>query len=284
MQLTSFRVPATASLLALLLLAGCQKAPEEFHNYSELDRKPSSSDATTETETPVQPPQDGSTTAPADQQASVSPTETPAATIRQTPADSVPEEAAIAELPVQLLLDAENRAARAIAAVAPAEEDPVAVAEIMPGDVLLPPRKVELLIPHREFKTEAGALRVSFDDLDLLKVLNMEPVTPNAPELLPDWMKSLNGKRIRIRGFMYPPFEETGLRRFVLARDNQICCFGRNPKVYDLIIVDMRDGVTTDYIPNRPFDVVGVFHIDPTGDAHALDQLYKIEDAVVVVR
>ena len=147
------------------------------------------------------------------------------------------------------------------------------------------PRVVTLLIPDKKFKTEGKgaekALRVSFDDFDLLKVLNMEPVTEDAPSRMPKWLKDLDGKRIRVRGFMFPPFEEEDIPVFTLARDNQICCFGRNPLVYDLVDVFMRKGETTDYIQNRPFDVVGVFHI---GDSIVPGELYSMDDAVVIDR
>lgn len=147
------------------------------------------------------------------------------------------------------------------------------------------PREIKLLIPEKDFKTEGKgnekALRVSFDDFDLLKVLNMEPVTEDAPSRMPKWLKDLDGKRIRVRGFMFPPFEEENIRAFTLARDNQICCFGRNPLVYDLVDVFMRKGEATDYIQNRPFDVIGVFHI---GDSIVPGELYSMDDAVVIDR
>lgn len=149
-----------------------------------------------------------------------------------------------------------------------------------------PQRKVQLLIPERKFKPEGGegALRVSYDDLDLLKVLNMDPVTPDAATLMPAWLKNLDGQRIRIRGFMYPPFQQTGLPAFGLARDNQICCFGRNPKIYDVFEVVLRKGITTNYIPNRPFDVVGVFHIRPESTDGKMYQLYEMDDATVITK
>jgi hypothetical protein len=147
------------------------------------------------------------------------------------------------------------------------------------------PRIVTLLIPDKKFKAEGEgaekALRVSFDDFDLLKVLNMDPVTDDAPSRMPKWLKQLDGKRVRVRGFMYPPFEDTGIRGFTLARDNQICCFGRNPLVYDLVDIFMRKGETTDYIQNRPFDVVGIFRI---GDSIAPGELYSMDDAIVIDR
>ena len=44
--------------------------------------------------------------------------------------------------------------------------------------------KIELLIPEKSFRRERGtdAVRISYDDIDLLKILNMEPVPPNAAE------------------------------------------------------------------------------------------------------
>lgn len=143
-------------------------------------------------------------------------------------------------------------------------------------------REIKLLVKAPSFRKEQGAYRVSYDDIDLLKVLNMEPVPPDAVSYFPEWLSNLDGKRIRIRGFMYPPFRETDIEGFVLARDNQICCFGRNPKIYDLIAVQMKKGVTTDYILNRPFDVVGTFHIRPDVEEGEWFNLYEITDAIVI--
>ncbi|TWU13975.1 hypothetical protein CA54_28170 [Symmachiella macrocystis] len=159
-------------------------------------------------------------------------------------------------------------------------EDP---SELIPAE----PREVKLLIPDKSFqKVEPdGALRVSYDDVDLLKILNMDPVSLDAPDLMPKWLKDLDGKRIRLRGFMYPPFSDTENPSFILARDNEICCFGRNPKPYDVIQIVMRKGVTTKYIQNRPFDVVGTFHIEMlTYDDKKVDGLYLIDDAIVMDR
>ncbi len=160
----------------------------------------------------------------------------------------------------------------------------VAATEKPKTDETPEPLEIKVLVPNNQFQ-EVGpenAIRVSYDDIDLLKVLNMEPVPADCVKYFPDWLKNLDGKRIRLRGFMYPPFQETDLPFFVLARDNAICCFGRDPKRYDVIDVTMRDGVTTDYIANRPFDVVGVFHIAPETSQGQLYQLYLIDDAIVI--
>ncbi len=134
----------------------------------------------------------------------------------------------------------------------------------------------------RKFAVEGPeeAIRVSFDDIDLLKVINLDPVPPDAPERMPNWLKALDGRRIRVRGFMYPPFQDSGIRGFVLARDNQICCFGRTPKEYDLVDIFLRKGITTSYIQNRSFDVVGVFRIK--SEIEKYTAMYELEDALVI--
>jgi hypothetical protein len=146
------------------------------------------------------------------------------------------------------------------------------------------PNKIELLIAEKSFRRERGteAVRISYDDIDLLKVLNMEPVPPNAVEYFPEWLAGLDGKRVRIRGWMYPTFVSEGLTSFTLARDNGICCFQRMPKIYDVIFVKLEKGQSTNYIDQRPFDVEGTFMIDNEGDGSDLPRLYKIENARVL--
>jgi hypothetical protein len=146
------------------------------------------------------------------------------------------------------------------------------------------PRPIQLLIPNKRFRKErpSNALRVSYDDIDLLKVLNMEPVPPDAVSHFPEWLTQLDGQTVRIRGYMYPTFEATGLTSFTLARDNGICCFVRQPKIYDIISVTLAPGEVSDYIANRPFDVEGVFRIDPGADQTDLSRLYRIEQAKVL--
>ena len=154
------------------------------------------------------------------------------------------------------------------------------------NEIVVAPKEIKLLVPENKFTPdrETGALRVSYDDIDLLKILNMEPVPADAEKHFPDWLKSLDGQKIRIRGFMFPAFKMTGLTGFRLARDNGICCFVRKAKIYDLFIVRLADGETTDYIEGRPFDVVGTFHIETVVEDDELLQLYHISEGRVIAK
>lgn len=146
------------------------------------------------------------------------------------------------------------------------------------------PRKIRLLVPEKDFSREGpeNAFRVTFDDIDLLKVLNMEPVPPDVMDHLPDWLAALDGKRIILRGWMYPPGRQEGISRFMFVRDNGICCFGREPKVYDKLGVTLKEGQTTRYIEGRPFDVTGTLAIDADVVGEEVFWLYHLDDAVVV--
>ena len=146
------------------------------------------------------------------------------------------------------------------------------------------PREIKLLVKENSFRAEGpdGALRVTFDDLDLLKVLNMVPVPTDAADYFPKWLKDLHGKKVRVRGFMFPLGRATGITRFRMARDNDICCFVKEPKIYDTMRVKIKEGATTDYIENLPFDVVGTFHINPLAEFGDLYELWRIDDAVVI--
>jgi hypothetical protein len=305
---TTARIVAVGGALAagilLLVAPGCSSAPgdgyqtlstEEAEQIEQTRRDRAQAEADETQDTPVNSSltEDGGSASRAESSASslvLAAAQTAAAATRQT-GESLPG----AELRVDDTSDPWTTSASpgqiaavqgAAAAAASADSAVEVAASRAAGVIQTEPivRTIQLLVPEQSFSVEGpdDAIRISYDDFDLLKVLNMEPVPVNAVDHFPKWLKDLDGKRVRVRGFMYPTFQETDIPAFVLARDNQICCFGRNPKIYDLVEVTLRDGVTTDYIQGRPFDVFGIFHISPEADGDELWQLYQMTDAVVI--
>lgn len=137
----------------------------------------------------------------------------------------------------------------------------------------------------RTFATEGpdGAVRITFDDLDLLKHLKMDPVTAACVEKMPDWLKRLSGRKVRVRGYMKPGTQLSAIPQFLLVRSTDLCCFGPKGKVYHMIAVSLKPGTTTDYIELRPFDVVGNFRIDMIQlDDGTIFLLYHINDGVII--
>lgn len=247
--------------IATLITAGCNdSAPSgEFVPYSQIP--PSAAENTAETQANAVAPGNSGTPATSSTATDASATPTP------TP-DTTPDTAAG---PLMVKSDQSGLSG-------PADRPTIE------NSASAQPRSIQLLIPNKRFRKErpSNALRVSYDDIDLLKVLNMEPVPTDAVSHFPEWLKQLDGQTVRIRGYMYPTFEATGLTSFTLARDNGICCFVRQPKIYDIISISLAPGEVSDYIANRPFDVEGIFRIDPGADQTDLSRLYKIEQARVL--
>jgi hypothetical protein len=73
-------------------------------------------------------------------------------------------------------------------------------------------------------------------------------------------IEKIDKTNIRIRGYILPSFQQSGLSQFVLVRDNMQCCFGPGAALYDCIVVQMNDGRTTDFT-TQPVAVEGVFSI-----------------------
>ena len=82
-------------------------------------------------------------------------------------------------------------------------------------------------------------------------------------EMLSDSVKELNKKTMRIRGYILPDsvMQTSGIKRFVLVRDNKECCFGPGAMLYDCIVVEMEEGKTATFA-TRPVTVKGSFEID----------------------
>jgi len=101
-----------------------------------------------------------------------------------------------------------------------------------------------------------GIREITFDTVKL----NMKKEDPFTRSLITPAVAKLDGGRVRIRGFILPPFQQTGLTRFVLVRDNMACCFGPGAAIYDSMVVDLKPGMTIDYQVS-PVAVVGTFNI-----------------------
>ncbi len=115
---------------------------------------------------------------------------------------------------------------------------------------------------------EAGpAKEITFDEVKL----DMKKGDPYEPSLLSDKVKKLDGKPIKIRGYILPSFQQTGIMRFVLVRDNMECCFGPGALLHDCILVEMTPPAVATFTV-RPVSVEGTFSIrevkDPTNGKH----------------
>ncbi len=98
---------------------------------------------------------------------------------------------------------------------------------------------------------------ITFDDIKL----DMEKTAPFTRDLLPQRVRVLEQQRIRIRGYILPSFQQSGLTQFVLVRDNMECCFGPGAALYDCIVVRMLPGRSAQF-SIRPVAVTGLFQVE----------------------
>ena len=96
----------------------------------------------------------------------------------------------------------------------------------------------------------------TFDDIKF----DIEPDAPYDASMLTDTIRGLDGQRIRIRGYIFPTAQKSGIKQFVLVRDNQECCFGPGAALYDCVLVDMQNNASTEYTI-RPVAVEGRFSL-----------------------
>ena len=135
-------------------------------------------------------------------------------------------------------------------------------AEPQPAKAKVAPRPVEVravaLAAHNKPAAAEGVKDVTFDHVKL----ELKKGDLYDSSLLTDKVKQLDGKAIRIRGYILPSFQQTGIKQFVLVRDNMECCFGPGALLHDCILVEMIAPTTTTFTV-RPVSVEGTFSIFP---------------------
>lgn len=134
-----------------------------------------------------------------------------------------------------------------------------------------------LLTMHR-YQTEipAGFQRVSFSRDIASKGIGTADRNGQRGLVLPESVKALEGKKVYIKGFMYPQGRPNFLTQFVLCKDNAECCFGGQPALTDMIGVVMNGKETTDFTPDL-VGVAGTLKINKNYRGGDLEPVYLLE-------
>jgi len=100
---------------------------------------------------------------------------------------------------------------------------------------------------------------------------------PSRKNTIPPAALALEGKEVFLKGYMFPTQHQTGITKFILCRDNGDCCFGKEPPKSDMVLVDLKQPLTTNFSTGVR-RVAGTFRITGThlGDAN-LDVFYRLE-------
>ncbi|HLX63588.1 MAG TPA: DUF3299 domain-containing protein [Planctomycetota bacterium] len=106
-----------------------------------------------------------------------------------------------------------------------------------------------------------------------------DPVTKTAPkDQIPQPIKSLNGKKVAIQGFMVPTDLKNGkTTRFLLVKDQSLCCFGRMPRMNEWVSVTMKPGKAARVIQDQPVTVFGNIAVGEDMDKGEVLSIYRVD-------
>ncbi len=89
-------------------------------------------------------------------------------------------------------------------------------------------------------------------------------------------VRALDGKKIFLKGYMYPTRQTKNIESFVLVKDNLECCFGGQPKQSDMILVKMQKGKTVEFTTGL-IAIAGVFHSEKAQQSGDLVPVYELK-------
>ncbi len=89
----------------------------------------------------------------------------------------------------------------------------------------------------------------------------LQPDETQPGQVVPPAALELEGKKVFIKGYVYPGNRTDGIQEFLLVRDQGDCCFGGNPKITERILVKLDEPLRLTYKP-RLHRLGGVFHVE----------------------
>src|SRR5207237_9617512 len=95
---------------------------------------------------------------------------------------------------------------------------------------------------------------------------------------IPEPIKTLNGKKVAIQGFMVPTDLKNGkTTKFLLVKDQSLCCFGRMPRMNEWVSVKMKPGKAARVIQDQPVTVFGNIEVGEDIDKDEVLSIYRVD-------
>jgi hypothetical protein len=131
---------------------------------------------------------------------------------------------------------------------------------VSPIDTPATPKTERQLAEERSARDAARKRgEITFDDLKF----DIEKGGKFKSEMITPAIKDLEKKTLKLRGFILPNsvFQTSGIKQFVLVRDNRECCFGPGAAIYDCVWVEMAAGKSATF-STQVVTVKGKFEVD----------------------
>ncbi len=107
--------------------------------------------------------------------------------------------------------------------------------------------------------------RINYD------VFKPTPEEMERGEFPPAAARALDGKRVFIKGYMFPGSKNREVQQFTLCRDSGECCFGGQPKLWDMLRVEMKDPPRAE-VSTWQRKVAGVLRVRDHHDMHQIEE------------
>ena len=141
---------------------------------------------------------------------------------------------------------------------------PMALAGIILSTVMLPAGCGWL---YYVYATEVppDAVRISYD------LFKPTPEEMEKGEFPPPAAQEMDGQRVFLKGYMFPGTKSHEVKEFTLCRDSGECCFGGQPKPWDMVRVIMKDPPRAE---NTTWQrkVAGVLRVRPYQQRHQIEE------------
>jgi len=155
------------------------------------------------------------------------------------------------------------------------------------GDLIEPIGKAPVNTAPAPTNTIQSGDFVGFDQLAGFKVtLNNELLfNTNRPAwadqqvsgMIPARIRAADGKLINVDGFMIPlEYKGKQVSKFILAMNQNTCCFGGNPQIHEFIIVSVIGNGVPDEM-DIPLRVKGVIRVAVIRNQGKLSGIYSLE-------
>ena len=99
------------------------------------------------------------------------------------------------------------------------------------------------------------------DGYDRIYYTQLQPEEGQIGQKVPPLANELDGKKVFIKGYVFPGQQRRGIKTFLLVRDKGDCCFGGNPKITDRIQVTLSDPERLTF-SSRLHKIAGTFRLE----------------------
>ena len=123
-----------------------------------------------------------------------------------------------------------------------------------------------------------SAYNIEISDELLGPVTNdVAAISAKTEALIPAKVKSLDQKRVALKGFMLPLKVEGGLvTEMLIMKDQSMCCYGTVPKIHEWVSIKMTDkGVKP--LMDQPVTLYGKLHVGEMRENGYLTGIYRMD-------